>query len=358
MAASLLKYDLSLARRSFADAFATRRDRLLLAIVTIFFLLWLHDAAMRGAPPLPPRFALLAVLAAPASFGWNRAVLRRLAWFGEASVIAPEALVARARLSYLGCTQLPLLAVLAFAVLFLSQRTGERIQPAAVALLCYGAGLALTLMVEGRDGRKGSVRRHVPAPGAEAAGGAFRTLLARQTFGARRPVRIAALLAVGTALATLAVCWFAAAEPFAARLAAALLPSALSLVATGRNAPEIVSLLAFAGHPARLVALSVCALPAVNLAAVSMMLFLATPEGWAEMLGGLLLLHLLAALIATERAWLSPGRSARGVDFQVQLEMLGLLIIALLFAPLAFVAAAWRLWLMHRHYSALLWIQT
>jgi hypothetical protein len=106
------------------------------------------------------------------------------------------------------------------------------------------------------------------------------------------------------------------------------------------------------------VATFVCALPAANFAAVSVALLVVRPGGWAAMLASLLLLHLLAALIATARAWLSPGRPARRVDLQVQLEMLALLLIAALFAPLAPLAAAWRLWLLRRHYSRLLWIHS
>ena len=105
------------------------------------------------------------------------------------------------------------------------------------------------------------------------------------------------------------------------------------------------------------VVMLVCALPAANFAAVSVALLIVRPEGWAGMLAALAVFHLLAALVATGRAWLSPGRSARRVDLQVQLEMLALLFLACLFAPLAPLAVAWRLWLLHRHYSNLLWVQ-
>jgi hypothetical protein len=356
----LVRYELILARRSFADAFATARDRLLLVLVTAIALLWLRDAAGRVAPTLPTGAAMLALLAAPAAYGWNKVVLRRLAWLRETSVLAPEALAPRARLSYPAWAQLPLLALLSVAIAVLSAWTGNPVCSATLGLLSYGVGLALAAATGVGGPAKPTVRpksgerfahEHGRAP-------AFQALLARQTFGAESPVRAAAFLVAGAALATLAGCSLAADQTFVARLAAALLPSVLLLVAAARNAPEIVGLLAFVGYPARSIAVSVCALPAANFAGGSIALLLIRPEGWAGMVAALLVLHLFAALIATARAWLSPGRTARSVDLQVQLEVLGLLLIASLFAPLALVAAAWRLWLLRRHYSRLLWIQT
>jgi hypothetical protein len=345
LAAPLLRYDLLLARRSFADAFATGRDRLLLVLVGVFLLIWLRDSALRGVPPLPPKAAMLAVLAGPAAFGWSRAAKRRLAWFRETSVLAPGALAGRAPLAYLACAQLPLLAVLTGAVLFLSNRTGDPVRPAAVAFLSYGFGL------------KTRTPRRKPPQAAEGDASTFRIMLARQTFDAERPVRIAAFAVAGAALATLWLSWVAAPQPLAVRFAAALLPSIVLLVTTGRNAPEVVGLLAFAGYRPRSVAAFVCVLPAASLAGASMALLLIRPEGWPGMLALLLLLHLFAALVATARAWLSPGRSARQVDSRVQFEILGLLLIAGVFAPLALLVVPWRLWLLHRHYSNLLWIQ-
>lgn len=356
MAAPLLKYDLLLARRSFADAFATGRDRLLLVLVVAFLLLWLRDSALRAVPPLPPKAAMLGVLAGPAAFGWTRAAKRRLAWFRETSVLAPDALAARASLAYLACAQLPLLAVLTVAILFLSDRTGDPFRPGAVAFLFYGLGVALAMAR--KDGWKARTPRRRPSQAAEGDASTFRIVLARQTFDAVRPFRIAALLVAAAALATLGLTWLAAPQSPAVRFAAALVPSSALLVATGRNAPQVVGLLAFAGYRARAVAAFVCALPAASLAGASTALLLVRPEGWVGMLGALLLLHLFAALVATARAWLSPGRSARQVDSRVQLELLGLLVIAGVFAPLALLVVPWRLWLLHRHFSKLLWIQT
>jgi hypothetical protein len=356
LTAPLLKYDLLLARRSFADAFATVRDRLLLLLVAAFLLLWLRDAAMRALPRLPPQAEMLAVLAGPAAFGWSRAALRRLAWFGETSLLAADALRPKARLSYLACAQLPLLAVLSAAVLFLSAGTGQSLRPATLAFLSYGVGVALAA-ASGATGRS-KATTHRPSSRREGSASVFRILLAHQTFDSKRPGYAAASLATGAALATFTLSWFAESQPPGVRLAAALLPSVLLLMATARNAPETVGLLAFAGYPARTVAAVVCALPAANLAAVSAALLLLRPAGWVETLGALLLLHLFAALVATVRAWLSPGRAARRVDLQVQLEVLGLGIVAGLLPPLALPAVVWRLWRLHRHYSSLLWVQT
>lgn len=357
LAASLLKYDLFLARRSFTDAFATVRDRLLLALVAAIALLWLRDAATRAAPSLPRQAWMLGVLTGPVAYSWSRAALRRLAWLRESSVLAPEALAPGARLPYLAAAQLPVLAAVAAAVLVLSGWTGGELLPVLAALPCYAAGLALAMARDAGTQAPPAVRSSVPRDSNHGGGAAFRALLGRQAFDAERPVRAAALLTAFAALATLAGSWFALTQPFAVRAAAALGPSVLLLAGTARNAPEIVSLLAFAGYGARHVALSVCALPAVSFAAVSAALLIARPEDWTGLLGAVAVLHLLAALVATARAWLSPGRPARRVNLQVQLEMLALLLVASLFAPLAPFLVAWRLWLLHRHYSKLLWIQ-
>src|SRR5439155_3511237 len=103
------KYDIFLARRSFADAFTTARDRLLLALIAGLALLWLRDP---GAPTaaLPPRAVMLAVLAGPAGYRWNAVLLRRLAWFRETSVLSAEALMPGAQRSYLAWGQIPLCA--------------------------------------------------------------------------------------------------------------------------------------------------------------------------------------------------------------------------------------------------------
>jgi hypothetical protein len=201
-------------------------------------------------------------------------------------------------------------------------------------------------------------RRRRPPRRTQGSPSAFRILLARQTFEAQSPLAAAAFLVAAAALATFAIGWFAAPQPPLVRLAAALLPSMFLLAATARNSPEIVGLLAFAGYPARTVAAYVCALPAANLAAVSAALLLLRPVGWPGMLEALVVLHLFAALVATVRALLSPGRPARRVDLQVQLEVVALGLIAGVLAPLALLAVAWRLWLLHRHYSNLLWVQT
>lgn len=357
MAAPLLRYDLLLARRSFADSFSTARDRLLLAMVAVLAVLWMRDAATRAAPSLPPGAAMMALLAGPAAYGWNAAALRRLDWFRESSVLAPQALLPRAGSSYIAFAQLPLLSILAAGVLFLGAFTGAPSRASAIAILSYGAGLALAAGAGKRAERPAATADAARRKGGTNCPGPFQALLAVQTFGGDRPVRSASLLIAGAALSTLAGCLVAAHQPAAARFAAALAPSVLLLVATARNAPDIVGLLAFAGYRAASVARFVCAIPAANLAAASIALLLVRPEGWPAMLESLLLLHLLAALVATARAWLSPGRPARRVDVQVQLEILALLIVGTLFAPLVPPVAAWRLRLIHRHYSRSLWVQ-
>ena len=68
-------------------------------------------------------------------------------------------------------------------------------------------------------------------------------------------------------------------------------------------------------------------------------------------------IHLVFIPIGIARAWLYPGRAARGVDLQLQLEIMGLAITAFLLPPLALAALAWRLALFRRHCARLRWMQ-
>jgi hypothetical protein len=45
------------------------------------------------------------------------------------------------------------------------------------------------------------------------------------------------------------------------------------------------------------------------------------------------------------------------VDFQLQLEVAGLVAAAILLPPLAIAAAGWRFWHFHRHCRAKRWMQ-
>jgi len=71
----------------------------------------------------------------------------------------------------------------------------------------------------------------------------------------------------------------------------------------------------------------------------------------------LVLAHLAFILIGVSRAWLYPGRTRRSVDFQLQLEVAGLVAAAILMPPLAIAAAVWRLWHFYRHCRAKRWMQ-
>ncbi|MGA9582114.1 MAG: hypothetical protein WBR13_09120, partial [Allosphingosinicella sp.] len=258
---ALLRYELTLFVRSFADAFSRKRDRLLLAIVLCLALLWLRQS-ISAAGPAPRGLEWLALAAAPMSFRWNQLVGRRLAWLAEESALAPCAASPAARLRYRLAAQLLILVPIVFAAAMLG------LTATALAMAAFGAGaLAARLRwAPGReDLRRGCTgRRPLSGPGT-----AFLALLRVQALDSARPVGTLILLVAANALLTFAGSSLASGAVPAVHLAATALPSLLLLGATARSDARLTGFLAFAGYRPGFVALAVCAIPAASLAAAS-----------------------------------------------------------------------------------------
>jgi hypothetical protein len=135
-----------------------------------------------------------------------------------------------------------------------------------------------------------------------------------------------------------------------------MLPSLIVLFLATRLDAALLAFLPAAGYSPGFIALAVSALPAGSLIAGTGALVL-TGQGIDTVIV-LALAHLAFILIGIARAWLYPGRTRRSVDFQLQLELAGLVAAAILLPPLAIAAAGWRFWHFHRHCRAKRWMQT
>jgi hypothetical protein len=356
--AALLRYELVLLCRSFAEAFGSWRDRMLLAIVLALGMLWLrHSLQGLASWTLPKDFAWLALAAAAPSYQWNRLLIRRLCWLAEESALAPCAAARAARCTYLLAAQMPAAIPLALAAALLWIATGQ-VWAAALAVLAYPTGaLAAAVRIGGDRKMAGRLQDSpaAPAPPADPHA-ACHALLRTQLHGAARRRRALLLVLAGHASLTFAGAFLTRGAAQAAHFAAAVVPSLLLLSATARNDAKLAGFLAFAGYRSGFVALAVCILPAAGLAAASAaVLASGSPEaGW--IVAVLALLHLGAALIAVARVWLSPGRDGRKVDFQVQAEAAGLIAAGLMLPPLALLALIARLWMLRTGYRAAMWL--
>lgn len=347
--AALLRYELALFVRSFADAFNRKRDRLLLAIVLCLALLWMRQGV--GAAGEPPRgLELLALAAAPVSFSWNRLVGRRLDWLAEESALASCAARPAARLRYRLAAQFPILVPILFAAAIAG--------PAAtgLAIAAFGVG-ALAAPVRWGPGRRGLQRGRKVRPPLSGPHTALMALLRVQALDSARPGRALVFLFAANFLLTFAGSFLTRGAVPHAHLAATALPSLLMLAATARNDARLTGFLAFAGYSAGFVALAVSAVPAASFAAASAAALAGGAAAPVFTIVALALLHLGAALIAVARAWLSPGRDGRKVDFQVQVEAVGLLVLGLMLPPLAIPAIAARLWMLRTGYRASIGLQ-
>jgi hypothetical protein len=358
--AVLLRYELLLFGRSLADSFSHKRDRLLLAIVTALALLWLRQSVnAASALELPRGWALAALAAAPISFQWNRLAARRLAWLAEESALAPYAADRRGRLRYLLAAQLPILVpiLLVATMLGLTVELGAAV--IVLAIIAHGVGLLAAGLETGPGwGRVAERRQARPAP--EPLTGprtAFLALLRVQALKSVRPGRAVVILLAADALLTFAVSSLAPGAAPGAKVAAAALPSVLLLVATARNDARLAGFLAFAGYSAGFVALAVCGLPAASFAAAALAVLASGSSATAPAIVTLALTHLVAAMIATARVWLSPGKDGRKVDFQVQVEAAGLVLVGLILPPLGLLALAARLWMLCGSWRASIWLQ-
>jgi hypothetical protein len=358
--AVLLRHELALFSRSFADAFSRKRDRLLLAIVAALALLWLRHAMSHPETiALPPGWQLLALIAAPIAFQWNRLVNRRLAWLAEESAVAPFAADGPAQRRYRAAAQLPILVPLLAELTFLGAVGGGMATAAGLMVAAYGFGtLAARVRIgrgrPGADAGRGSRPAERPFRGPRTA---LLALLRVQALNRSRPVGLLVMLLAANALLTLAGASLTRGSAPGLHFAASVLPSLLLIAATIRNDARLVGFLAFAGYPAGFVALAVSALPAASLAAASGAVLGSGTDSAPTAIAILALLHLAAALAAIARAWLSPGKDARKVDLQVMLEAAGLLVIASIQPLLGLAALVLRLWRLRGLYRASMWLQ-
>jgi hypothetical protein len=350
---ALLRFELTLFGRSFADAFGRTRDRLLLAIMLALGLLWLRQS-LAGGPALPRGAELLALGAAPLSFQWNRLVARRLAWLAEESALAPVAADRRARLRYRLAAQLPGLAGIGFAAAMLGALAGAMAWAVGLAAAGWAAGTLAALVPVGGARTRLPGRSTYSPPRRSLSGPrtALFALIRVQAMNASRPGRALGALLAGNALLTFAGAMLSRGAAPGVHFAAAALPSLLLLAATARNDARLGGFLAFAGFGAGYVALAVSVLPAASFAVAAAALLASAPTAPATLLVTLALLHLGAALVAVARVWLSPGRDDRKVNLQVQLEAAGLVVLGAILPPLGIVAFLGRLWSLRSGFRA------
>ncbi|HTU11054.1 MAG TPA: hypothetical protein VMG08_09170 [Allosphingosinicella sp.] len=357
MANRLIRHDALLLRRALGDGFRGPADVVLLLVMATLGIAWLVDR-LQGAPVALPREALwLATLAGPAAFGWHRAARGRLAWLAEHNPIAPAALAAEDRRLYLFIAHALAAPFVIAGAALLNLTVGPPGAALGLAVLAYAAGLGLAAIWPNR--RQGAGRAARATPAGEAPGSGRRAVLAlllrRQTFGPGSAfVRAGLMLALSFA-ATLAAGLWGQGRPEALRFALLLLPSLLLLLRAARLDPALLAFLPAAGFGPGFIALAVSALPVASLAVAA--LAAALTGGGAGVLAVLALGHLAFILVAIARAWLYPGRAARSVELQVQLEFAALAATAFLLPPLAVIALLWRLLQFRRHCRDLRWMQ-
>ena len=356
MANRLLPYEFALFRRSFADAFGRRRDKVLLAFALLLAVLvgpaWLQDLASHR---LPREAALAALAAFLPGHGCQRLVAERLRWLAENSAIAADALDPAYRRRYFAAAHLAALVPTLCALLILAIVTAT---PAAVALglAAYAAGAAAGS--RGRGRRAPPPAATAPRPGPRAALGrraAFWAVLRRQTLDGRRPAVATPILVAAVFSATAAAAYFGGGFGSVAALALAAAPSLAAAAILARLDAELLGFLPYAGYGAGFAALAVAALPIACLAAASFAVLVAGVPDPGALLLVLLLLYVLVAITSIARAWLYPGRSRRAVEVQIQIELVAAGLLAASFPPLGVAAVAARLFLLRQRYRALLW---
>ena len=319
-------------------------------------------SASLAAMALPPRAGFLAAFAAPIGFGWQRLLCKRLHWLSEHSPLSAEALHLMSRAIYLGAGHLLALPLLLLAGLALSRATGQMPGPVLLALAAYGAGalLASSLRRRGPSAlKRGSDKQRERRPRQVLSGprAILGAVVRKQTLGSRYPAHSATATILAAFLATGAAVYLTRGQGDQVAIVAAVFPSFLLLLMTSRTDPQLIGFLPYLGYPARFVALAVTILPTACLLAALAALLVMRPSDPGIIGAILLAMHAAFLLVSVARAWLYPGRGARSVDLQVQLEFAGLVLAAFVFPPLAVVMLAWRMWSLRRDYSSLLWVQ-
>lgn len=353
----LIRYDSLLLKRALGDGFRGPADIVLLAIVMGLGIAWLRMRLTEAAPVLPGEAVWLAALVGPVAFAWHRLALGRLARLAEASPVAPAALRRDERRAYLILAHGLAASFLLILALLIGAAAGRPGAGCGLGALAYAAGAALAAAWPDLRRRRAG---EVPGAGSLAdlgSGGAavLALVLRRQTFGpGRAAAQVAAALAAGFWL-TLAAALWGQARSQAVQTLVVLLPSFLLLLRAARLDAQLLAFLPQAGFGPGFIAFAVAALPLASLP-VSAIAALIGGAGMAA-LALLAFLHLFFILIGIARAWLYPGREARGAELQLQLELTGLAIVAFLMPPIALLALVWRLDLLRRHCRRLRWMQ-
>lgn len=352
MANRLIRYDTALLRRSLADGFREPLDLMLAAILVTLGLLWLRQQAL----VLLPQAMWSATLAGPTGFTWQRRLRLRLVALQEHSPLAPAALASRGRRAWLAVMHLLVGLPLLAAAALLGIAAGRPLQAIGLAAAAYATGAALAASLPFFGSRNSSGRGWPSVAPLGCDGRAVLELvLARQGLCTRRPLLRAWLLIVASFILTTMAGWWG--EGLSAPLASILpfLPPLVLLLLTTRLDPVLLAFLPAAGYRPGFIALAVSALPAgAFVAGAGAFLLIGHGIGPVAVLA---LGHLAFILIGIARAWLYPGRTKRSVDLQLQIEVAGLIIVALMLPPLAIVAACWRFRHFHAHCRAQRWTQ-
>jgi hypothetical protein len=353
----LLRYEAVLMRRGFADAFARRRDQLLLAVVLLLAVLWLRDRASAGlVRPLPRGALWLALLTVVPAFASQRHLAARLGWLAEHSVIADAALRPQTRAGYLALAYALIAAPLLAAAVWLGLSVGRpfpTIGVAAAAALVGVAAANLPLRLDARRGVGGSLPRSASHVAGRRA--VLRSIVARQTIGSHPAGAAVTILALVFGL-TLAVCLAGRGEPELLATLLALLPLAAALVIVSRIDASLCAFLPFAGYGPAFVGTAVGIMPVACGIAAAVALSLARTASIALLAAAAL--TGLAVIVALARAWLYPGRQRRAVDLQLQIELAALVLIGVLALPLAALVLLWRLATFYRRSARTLWMQS
>jgi hypothetical protein len=352
MANRLIRYDALLLRRNLADGFRGPGDIVLLLVMAALALAWLRERIGAAPLSLPEEAVWLAALAGPIAFAWHRLARLRLARLAEHSPIAAAALEPWSRHAYFRLAHELAAPLLLAAAGLAGSAAGRPLAALGIAVLAYGAGAGLAQITP--DRRQGGGTAATSTAPAEALGSGRGAVLAlilrRQSFGR------AGLMLAGSFALTLAAGWWGEGRAEALRFALLLSPSFLLLLMAARLDAGLLAFLPGAGFRPGFSAFAVSALPAASflLGGLAAML---TGAGLTA-LAVLALLHLGFILVGIARAWLYPGRSARSVDVQLQLDVAGLAVTAFLLPPLAVAALLWRLLHFYRHCRDLRWMQS
>jgi hypothetical protein len=352
MANRLIRYDAALLRRFVADSFGGARDLLLLALIATIGFAWLRQQTLTA----PANAVWLALLAGPPGFALQRMGRQRLAGLAEHSPVAPAALDRSERRAWLAVAHLLLCLPLLLAAILLGMATGRLLPAVGLAAASYATSAGLAMILPGLRWQRGAgPSRPSVVPLGRGRRAVIALVLARQTLGTRQPLVRAGLLLLASFLLTVTASWWGRGLAVPLVFIPLLLPSLIVLLLATRLDAALLAFVPAAGYRPGFIALAVSALPAGSLLAGGGALLL-TGQGIGIVIV-LALAHLAVILIGIARAWLYPGRTRRSVDFQLQLEVAGLVAAAILLPPLAIAAAAWRFSHFHRHCRAKRWMQ-